>query len=498
MPVPTGNITLDRMLDGGLPENRTILVTGGPGTGKSTLAMQFLQEGLQRGEDCLFISTEQTLDELEDSFNDFVFDLDDEHLTITTLHATPGYTVDVGDKAELTLETLEGGQMLGGEYSAPFEPRYIMQYLERFTPADRVVLDSVSGLSSVGSDQDVFRRTVLDLIRLINDDFGATAIFTAEESQPDVTGDVEIVAASDAIQFNTHGVLRLWREQVAGEDHRFVEIVKMRGVDHDSRSYEFHFGETGIRITPRNRTHPIEFVPDAYLETDIEGFDDLLGGGIVKGGTMVLLHDGQAAPHSILTNMLVRAREEDMAVTLVPPVELPPKRLERIIDERIDDMDDLMTNDELFLVDFTNIWENTRRNVFKPANHEDEHPPDVFRTIDERRGDQAMFSAINVEAQLPLLDGDELRQVRFWEEEHLYLEGDTSVYLYNPGTLSDQLAAFYENGAWQTVRTWVGDNGLQYVKLEKSPSGYLGSTRLVEYVEEEPYMRIQQPSGGGQ
>jgi len=90
MSVPTGSETLDSILDGGLPEDRTVLVTGGPGTGKSTLAMQFLAEGLARDEDCLYVSTEQTFAELDDAFEDFAFDLDDENLTGATQR--PGRT----------------------------------------------------------------------------------------------------------------------------------------------------------------------------------------------------------------------------------------------------------------------------------------------------------------------------------------------------------------------------------------------------------------------
>jgi KaiC/GvpD/RAD55 family RecA-like ATPase len=496
MVVSTGSATLDDILDGGFPPRRSVLVTGGPGTGKSTLAMQYLQAGLDAGEECLYVSTEQTYEELADAFADFDFEMDHENLTVTSIHATTGYTVDGGDDPELTLETLEGGQMLGGEYSAPFEAQYIVQHLEQYAPVDRVVLDSASGLSAMGDNQDVFRRTILDLIRLFNDEFEATALLTAEESDPTPTGDgVKTVAASDAIQFNTHGVLRLYRERIDGDDHRFIEVVKMRGVDHDTRTYEITFADGGIRISPRRRTHPGEFVPDEYLSTGIDGLDALLGGGIVRGGSTLLKHDGQASPHSILTTLLASAIDDGMAVTIVPPVELPPKRLREIIDERVGDMDELLNDDRFFLVDFADIWENTRRNVFKPAEHEDESPETVFRTIDERRGDRAMLTVINVEAQLPLLTDDELRQVRFWEEENLYLPGDTSLYLFNPETMSDRLSAFYANAAWQTLSTWIDDRGLQYIKLEKSPAGFLGSTRLVEYLDDRPYMRVQQPPG---
>ena len=498
MAVSTGSETLDEILDGGLPENRTVLVTGGPGTGKSTLAMQFLQAGLDRGDDCLYISTEQTFDELDDSFSDFAFEMEDENLTVTSLHATPGQTVEAGDEPQLTLETLEGGTMLGSQYSAPFESKYITQYLERFAPADRVVLDSVSGLSAIGDDKDVFRRTLLDFIRLLNDEFDATALFTAEESEPALAqDDVKTVAASDAVQFNAHGVLRLWRENVGGDYHRFMEVVKMRGVDHDTRVHEVSFTSEGLRVSPRLRTHPGEFVPSDHMGTGIPGLDALMGGGIVRGGTLLLEHDGNASPHSILTNLMAEAVENGMAIAMAPPVELPPKRLRSIIDDRIGDMDEMLQNDQLFLIDFADIWENTRRNVFKPETYEDQDTEDVFRTVDERRGDQALFTVLNVESQLPVLEDDELREVRFWEEQNLYREGDTTMYLFNPATLSDELAAFYENGAWQTLETWVSDDGLQYLELQKSPSGYMGSTRLVEYVQDEPYMRIQQPPGSG-
>ncbi|MEZ3114405.1 RAD55 family ATPase [Halobaculum sp. MBLA0147] len=493
--VPSGSEVLDQLLGGGLPAERTVLVTGGPGTGKSTFGMQFLDEGLDRAEDCLFVSTEQTTDELRDTFAGYDFELDHDDLEIATLHATTGQTLE-DDDTDVTLQTLEGEESLGEGYSAPFEPEYIVKHLRQFAPVDRVVLDSVSGLSVMGDDYDQFRRAVLDLIRLFGDEFGATTLFTAEESEPGNADGRASVAVSDAIQYNTHGVIRLWRENVEGDYHRFLEIMKMRGVDHDTRVFETEFDDRGVRLIPRMRTHPGEFVPEDFMEVGIPGFDELLGGGLVEGGTMLIEHDGQASPHSIITNGMRAAAEQDMAILFVPPVELPPKRVEAIIDRDVGNMTEMLNDDRMFLIDYPNIWENTRKNVFKPREYEDQGASELFRTIDDRRGDQPMFSAINVEAQIPVMGTDEMRQVRFWEEENLHQADDTTVYFFNPETMPDELAAFYKNGAWQVVRTWLNDKGLQYLKLKKSPAGYLGSTRLVEYTEGKPFMRLQNPPRG--
>jgi len=494
--VPSGSDVLDELLVGGLPANRTVLLTGGPGTGKTTFGMQFLQRGLKAGDSCLYVSTEQTQDELRDTFSGFDFDLDHDDLTLTTIHATTGYTLE-DDEAGLTLQSLEGGDSVGEGYSAPFESEYIRKYLRRFAPVDRVVLDSVSGLSAMGDDYDRFRRAVLDLIRLFSDEFEATSLFTAEESSPGAGDGQQTVAVADSIQYNTHGVIRLWRENVEGDYHRFIEVMKMRGIDHDTRVFQTEFDSRGVRLIPRNRTHPGEFVPEDFMETGIEGLDALIGGGIVLGGTMLIEHDGQASPHSILTNLMREAVDKDMAIVLVPPVELPPKRLEAIMDRDVGDMDEMLADDRLFLIDYPNIWRNTRRNVFKPREHEDEDPASVYQTIDERRGDRPLFSAINVEAQIPVMSETELKRVRFWQEENLMRDQDTSLYFFNPGTMNDELAEFYKNGAWQVLRTWINDKGLQYLKLKKSPAGFLGSTRLVEYRDEQPYMRVQRPPRAG-
>lgn len=486
--VPSGSDVLDELLGGGLPENRTVLVTGGPGTGKSTFGMQFLQAGLARGEDCLFVSTEQTHTELEDTFAGYDFDLRAPGLEVTTLHATTGQTLE-GDDTDVTLQTLDGEESLGEGYSAPFEPEYVTKHLRQFAPVDRVVLDSVSGLSVMGDDYDKFRRAVLDLIRLFGDEFEATTLFTAEESEPDGEAGRATVAVSDAIQYNTHGVLRLWRENVEGDYHRFLEITKMRGIDHDTRRFAVGFVDSGLEIVPRQRKRSGAFTEYERMPTGIPGFDEFTGGGFVRGKGALLEHDGLAETSAILASVMGQALNEGKSLTLLPTAEMNPPELDGMLSASGHTAIDLLDDDMLFVLDPAGVWQD-HENVFR-LNDDEVGPRGVLGTIEERHAGDGQFMALNTEAKVQLLGADGARALRYWQEGNTIDPNDVVLDMHNPGVMSSELAEFHAGAAKQVVTTWLDDSGLQYLQLRKSPSGPVGSSRVVEYLDEPPYLRIR-------
>jgi KaiC/GvpD/RAD55 family RecA-like ATPase len=482
----TGDETLDRMLQGGYPAGRATLVTGGPGTGKTTLAMQFLQAGLDAGDDCLFVSTEQTPAELRSSLADFDFDLDHGSLTFASVHAAPGQTLE-SDENVLTLQQLrdrEGDAPLFDDgFGAPFTGHYVREYLRGFGPQDRVVFDSVSGLSAVSPDDEGFRRAVLDLVRFLTDDLGATALLTAEG------GAAAAGTATGLLRFTTHGVVELERRPVRGDPHRFLTVTKMRGTAFDRRTVEVEFVEGGLRAAPGRRSQPPALKDHHHRAVGIEGLDALTGGGLIRGAGVLLTHDGRANLTALFAVLLDRALSAGEDVTVVPTNDLRESRVRRLLDGHGWDLDALLADGRLAVVDLIGAWDDDRPNVHVPAPTAEA----LTDRLAETAGDDTHLTLVNADAVVHRLGEAAAREVRY-ETEGSLLGGENGlVNVLNPSVVGERIGQFYRNVSEQVLQTWMDEDGLQYVNLEKSPCGFVGTTSLLEYVEEPPYVRVQRP-----
>lgn len=483
--VSSGSRVLDGMLDGGYPANRSTLLTGGPGSGKSTLSMQFLQAGLDAGEECLYVSTEQTIDELQQSFADFEFELEHENLAVASIHASAGKTIESGEE-ELTLQTLaadeEGDEMLGEGYKLPFTTEYVREYLGRFGPVDRVVLDSVSGLSVIANDAQRFRRSVLDLIRFFSEDFGATSLFTAEQGTDKTT---------EALEFTTHGVIELAQRPVEDDPHNFLRITKMRGIDYDRREMEVEFGPDGLRLAPERRSQPPALKDHAHTPIGIDGLDALTGGGLVRGAGVLLEHDGRANLNVFFSALLRHGLETDEKVILVPAIELRGSRTQQLLSGHGYDVEAFLDSGQLAVVDLVGTWDGSRSCVFTPE-HDPETVTDLLKRLHDET-DGTTYSLVNGNAIVHTLGHEAARRVRYFEEAQLLDPESALLEVLNPNTVPDEVAAFYRDSVEQVLDTWIDDAGRQYLALRKSPCGFVGTTSLVEYIEEPPYVRVQHP-----
>jgi KaiC/GvpD/RAD55 family RecA-like ATPase len=477
-PASTGDPTLDRMFRGGVPSNRAVLVTGGPGTGKSTLAMQFLQAGLDAGERALYVSTEQTIGELRDSFASYTFDVDHENLVFASVHATPGRTIEGGDEPTLTLQSLGGDELVGGGFSPPFTAEYLVEHLRRYAPCDRVVFDSASGLAPLAEGDHDRRRTLLDLIREFTDEFGATTLFTAESDDT-------------VLRYATHGVVELRRDRIAGDPHHFLEIVKLRGVDHDRRTVEVEFTDDGLRAGPAQRSQPPSVKTHHHQPVGVEGLDALTGGGLVAGAGVLLRHDGRANLAALFSAFVTAALDAGQAVTLAPTIDLRQERVEQMLADRGHDLGDLLAAGRVRVVDVIGGWDQSAPGVHAPG----ETTADLVDLFDDVDGDcdRSTYTLVNGDAVAHRYGASGARRLRYAQEGRMLDPDDSLVYVGNPDVVADETAAFRHDVAEQVVETRVLDDGLQYVTLRKSPCGFVGTTSLVEYVADPPYVRVQTP-----
>src|SRR3981081_2488081 len=205
----TGVWGLDNILSGGFSRGHLFLVEGAPGTGKTTVALQFLLEGMRAGEKCLYITLSETERELRDGA------------------ASHGWTL--GDGIEV-FELLPPESLLDSEqqhsllYSSDLElgetTKQIFEAIDRARPC-RVVLDSLSEIRLLAQSSLRYRRQIL-AIKHYFAKFNTTVMLL-----DDLTAD----AADKTVHSVVHGVLRL--EELApayGAERRRVRVLKYPGV----------------------------------------------------------------------------------------------------------------------------------------------------------------------------------------------------------------------------------------------------------------------------
>ena len=259
----TGIKGLDAILAGGLPSGELHLVQGGTGTGKTTIGLQFLLEGVARGEKVLFITFAQT------------------EATLRRIAASHGWPLDgmdiheltgaraVHDKAEQTLFHTADVEL--GETTES-----IFASVERLQP-DRVVFDSVTSLRLLAGDALRYRRQLLTVREFFTDRPGTVLFLDSED--PDA-----------ALEDTMYGVIRLERQAPEyGDVRRRLSIAKMRGMAFNGGYHNFRIRTGGLNVFPRIR--PQEKVDSVSAETmtsGVAGLDTLLGGGL-EGGTACLI-----------------------------------------------------------------------------------------------------------------------------------------------------------------------------------------------------------------
>ncbi|MCJ7479135.1 MAG: AAA family ATPase [Candidatus Nanohaloarchaeota archaeon QJJ-7] len=218
--VSTGVSGLDDLIEGGMPKESVILTSGGAGCGKTILSSQYLWEGLQNGEKCLFISVEEPVDDIRSDMAEFGWDFE-----------------KYEESGDLNLKYI---QPSAGE-------RGFLKKINRLAAdqdVDRIVLDSVSiMLGSYGGTEAEKRDIMYDLLRTLKNT-GATTLLTSEITEQDSGS----LSRYDVAEFVADGVIVLYYESVGEGTFRNIEVRKMRRTDHTPGTYPMKITENGITV----------------------------------------------------------------------------------------------------------------------------------------------------------------------------------------------------------------------------------------------------------
>ena len=275
-PAPTSNLPqqarastgipgLDDVLGGGLPSTHVYLVEGDPGSGKTTLGLHFLREGVAQDEKGLYVTLSETSAELQTVAASHGWNL--EGIELFELVSSEGLSPDL-EQSILHPSQIELGETVRGVIAA----------VERLQP-QRVVFDSLSEMRLLAQDPLRYRRQVLALKKFFSD-HGCTVLLLDDRSSRDTDQQLHSIA---------HGVINL--EQAVdqyGPERRRLRVLKMRGIKFRGGDHDIVLDTGGLSVFPRlvaaehrlNGDHKV-------VSSGVPKLDDLMGGGLPLGSNVL-------------------------------------------------------------------------------------------------------------------------------------------------------------------------------------------------------------------
>lgn len=247
----TGVAGLDEMLEGGIPKGYTILVAGGPGSGKSTFAMQFLTNGVdQYGENGIYITLEERPEDMIRNFSNYGWDLS----KIKIISMIP-------QKASIAQETryVTSGEVVSGGESNTIElsPKrfsidlvrdLIKEHVDE-SNAKRLVVDSLAALSVQLENVFSIRQEILGLSNLLSE-LGCTSLLLTEMPEGQAG-----ISRYGIEEFVCQGVIALYNIRKGSERARGLEILKMRGTKHSQKICLMEMADQGVVVYPNENLH---------------------------------------------------------------------------------------------------------------------------------------------------------------------------------------------------------------------------------------------------
>ena len=286
--VAAGIEGLDNILGGGFTPNRIYLVEGDPGSGKTTLALQYLLEGRRHGEKGMYVSLSETKEELEGVARSHGWNLDGI------------YCHELLPSDESLLPDGQTRLFHPSEVELSDTTRAILAEVDRRKPA-RVVFDSLSEMRLLAQHPLRYRRQVLALKQFF---IGRECTVLLLDDRTSAENDLQLHSLA-------HGVISLEHlAQEYGAERRRLRVMKMRGRAFRGGFHDFLIRTGGLDVFPRlvAAEHHSQFNADP-LKSGVSELDKLTGGGLHRGTSTLLMGPAGCGKSTIATQYVISAAE---------------------------------------------------------------------------------------------------------------------------------------------------------------------------------------------
>lgn len=235
--IKSGIPGFDDLIQGGFPENTTVLVAGGTGTGKTTFGLQFIYKGAEKyGEPGVFVSLEERAKDLRREVKTFGWDIQAlENQKLMAIIDGVSSTVGLPSEEKFALEE---------SFNIDNFLRYIYRVVKAIN-AKRLVIDSIPSLAFRLEDERKIREVLLKLNTILLE-MGVTTILTTEAPDPKA-GRISRYGIEEYI---SRGLVLLDLQERNIELKRYLLIRKMRETKHSMRKYPFEITSHGIVVYP--------------------------------------------------------------------------------------------------------------------------------------------------------------------------------------------------------------------------------------------------------